>query len=155
MPGPTLPAQSQWRGRARRSEHRPPRVLGGGARLGAGPRPRAGQGGSMLNRVRSAVAHLVSSGGAPPPRPKSPDLPNAPSPQTAAPPEAPRSPPATAGSGSAAPAKTVEARASFSRPTFLQLSPGGLRRAVDHAGRAVQSPPDTGRRLPWSTGYAE
>ncbi|XP_045853161.1 protein phosphatase 1J isoform X4 [Meles meles] len=109
----------------------------------------------MLNRVRSAVAHLVSSGGAPPPRPKSPDLPNAPSPQTAAPPEAPRSPPATAGSGSAAPAKTVEARASFSRPTFLQLSPGGLRRADDHAGRAVQSPPDTGRRLPWSTGYAE
>ncbi|XP_025728222.1 protein phosphatase 1J isoform X5 [Callorhinus ursinus] len=107
----------------------------------------------MLNRVRSAVAHLVSSGGAPPPRPKSPDLPNAPSAQTAAPPEAPRSPPARA--GSSAPAKTVEARASFSRPTFLQLSPGGLRRADDHAGRAVQSPPDTGRRLPWSTGYAE
>ncbi|XP_030872852.1 protein phosphatase 1J isoform X3 [Leptonychotes weddellii] len=107
----------------------------------------------MLNRVRSAVAHLVSSGGAPPPRPKSPDLPNAPLAQTAAPPEAPRSPPARA--GSAAPAKTVEARASFSRPTFLQLSPGGLRRADDHAGRAVQSPPDTGRRLPWSTGYAE
>ncbi|XP_035978424.1 protein phosphatase 1J isoform X2 [Halichoerus grypus] len=107
----------------------------------------------MLNRVRSAVAHLVSSGGAPPPRPKSPDLPNAPLAQTAAPPEAPRSPPARA--GSAAPAKTVEARVSFSRPTFLQLSPGGLRRADDHAGRAVQSPPDTGRRLPWSTGYAE
>ncbi|XP_045752902.1 protein phosphatase 1J isoform X2 [Mirounga angustirostris] len=107
----------------------------------------------MLNRVRSAVAHLVSSGGAPPPRPKSPDLPNAPLAQTAAPPEAPRSPPARA--ESAAPAKTVEARASFSRPTFLQLSPGGLRRADDHAGRAVQSPPDTGRRLPWSTGYAE
>ncbi|XP_032271694.1 protein phosphatase 1J isoform X2 [Phoca vitulina] len=107
----------------------------------------------MLNRVRSAVAHLVSSGGAPPPRPKSPDLPNAPLAQTAAPPEAPRSPPARA--GSTAPAKTVEARVSFSRPTFLQLSPGGLRRADDHAGRAVQSPPDTGRRLPWSTGYAE
>ncbi|XP_034873635.1 protein phosphatase 1J isoform X2 [Mirounga leonina] len=107
----------------------------------------------MLSRVRSAVAHLVSSGGAPPPRPKSPDLPNAPLAQTAAPPEAPRSPPARA--ESAAPAKTVEARASFSRPTFLQLSPGGLRRADDHAGRAVQSPPDTGRRLPWSTGYAE
>ncbi|XP_019313410.1 protein phosphatase 1J isoform X2 [Panthera pardus] len=109
----------------------------------------------MLNRVRSAVAHLVSSGGAPPPRPKSPDLSNAPSAQPAVPPEAPRSPPARAGSGSSAPAKTVEARASFSRPTFLQLSPGGLRRADDHAGRAVQSPPDTGRRLPWSTGYAE
>ena len=109
----------------------------------------------MLNRVRSAVAHLVSSGGAPPPRPKSPDLPNSTSAPPAAPPQAPRSPPTRAGSGTAAPAKTVEARASFSRPTFLQLSPGGLRRADDHAGRAVQSPPDTGRRLPWSTGYAE
>ncbi|XP_028344805.1 protein phosphatase 1J isoform X4 [Physeter macrocephalus] len=109
----------------------------------------------MLNRVRSAVAHLVSSGGAPPPRPKSPDLPNSTSAPPAAPPQGPRSPPARAGSGSAAPARTVEARASFSRPTFLQLSPGGLRRADDHAGRAVQSPPDTGRRLPWSTGYAE
>lgn len=109
----------------------------------------------MLNRVRSAVAHLVSSGGAPPSRPKSPDLPNATSAPPAAPPQAPRSPPARAGSGGAAPARTVEARASFSRPTFLQLSPGGLRRADDHAGRAVQSPPDTGRHLPWSTGYAE
>ncbi|TKC46921.1 hypothetical protein EI555_012000 [Monodon monoceros] len=109
----------------------------------------------MLNRVRSAVAHLVSSGGAPPPRPKSPDLPNSASAPPAAPPQAPRSPPARAGSGSAAPARTVEARASFCRPTFLQLSPGGLRRADDHAGRAVQSPPDTGRRLPWSTGYAD
>ncbi|XP_073665614.1 protein phosphatase 1J isoform X4 [Tursiops truncatus] len=109
----------------------------------------------MLNRVRSAVAHLVSSGGAPPPRPKSPDLPNSTSAPPADPPQAPRSPPARAGSGSAAPARTVESRASFCRPTFLQLSPGGLRRADDHAGRAVQSPPDTGRRLPWSTGYAE
>ncbi|XP_060057848.1 protein phosphatase 1J isoform X2 [Erinaceus europaeus] len=109
----------------------------------------------MLNRVRSAVAHLVSSGGAPPPRPKSPDLPRANSSPTADPPEAPRSPPAKAGRGKAAPEKTAETRASFSRPTFLQLSPGGLRRADDHAGRAVQSPPDTGRRLPWSTGYAE
>lgn len=109
----------------------------------------------MLNRVRSAVAHLVSSGGAPPPRPKSPDQPNGTSALPAAPAEAPKSPPAKAGGGSAAPAKTAEARASFSRPTFLQLSPGGLRRADDHAGRAVQSPPDTGRRLPWSTGYAE
>ncbi|XP_059529331.1 protein phosphatase 1J isoform X4 [Myotis daubentonii] len=109
----------------------------------------------MLSRVRSAVAHLVSSGGAPPPGPKSPDQPEATSLLPAAPAEAPRSPPAKAGSGSAAPPKTAEARASFSRPTFLQLSPGGLRRADDHAGRAVQSPPDTGRRLPWSTGYAE
>ncbi|XP_076975987.1 protein phosphatase 1J isoform X3 [Tamandua tetradactyla] len=109
----------------------------------------------MLNRVRSAVAHLVSSWGAPPPRPRSPDRLHATSTPPAAPPEAPKSPPAGAGSGSGAPAKTTEARASFSRPTFLQLSPGGLRRADDHAGRAVQSPPDTGRRLPWRTGYAE
>lgn len=108
----------------------------------------------MLNRVRSAVAHLVSSGGAPPPRPKSPDQPSATSALPVAPPEAPRSP-VKAGNGGAAPAKTAEARASFSRPTFLQLSPGGLRRADDHAGRTVQSPPDTGRRLPWRTGYAE
>ncbi|XP_036308435.1 protein phosphatase 1J isoform X3 [Pipistrellus kuhlii] len=112
----------------------------------------------MLSRVRSAVAHLVSSGGAPPPGPKSPDQPEATSLLPAVPPEAPGSPPAKAGSASgsaAAPAKAAEARASFSRPTFLQLSPAGLRRADDHAGRAVQSPPDTGRRLPWSTGYAE
>ncbi|XP_053447845.1 protein phosphatase 1J isoform X3 [Nycticebus coucang] len=109
----------------------------------------------MLNRVRSAVAHLVSSGGAPPTRPKSPDQPNATSAPPAAAPEAPRSPPAKPGSGSGASARAAEARASFSRPTFLQLSPRGLRRADDHAGRAVQSPPDTGRRLPWSTGYAE
>lgn len=108
----------------------------------------------MLNRVRSAVAHLVSSGGTPPQGPKSPDLPN----ETSTPPsasETPKSPPARPGSEVGAPSKTAETRASFSRPTFLQLSPGGLRRADDHTGRAVQSPPDTGRRLPWSTGYAE
>lgn len=126
----------------------------GGAFMGAGPGPRAGHGGSMLNRVRSAVAHLVSSSGTPSQRPKSPDLPNATSLLPAVP-ETPKSPPARSGSEVCAPPKTVETRASFSRPTFLQLSPGGLRRADDHAGRAVQSPPDTGRRLPWSTGYAE
>ncbi|XP_004699227.1 protein phosphatase 1J [Echinops telfairi] len=116
----------------------------------------------MLSRVRSAVAHLVSSGGVPPPNPKPPDLPNTTSVPPALP-ETPKSLPARAGTGtgtgtgtgSGAPAKTVDTRASFSRPTFLQLSPGGLRRAEDQAGRAVQSPPDTGRRLPWSTGYAE
>lgn len=151
--GPALPepmAEKSWQ------EPAPPTASPRGRGLyGAGPRPRAGQGGSMLNRVRSAVAHLVSSGGAPPTRPKSPDLPNVTSAPPAAHSEGLRSSPARTGSGSAAPAKTVEARASFSRPTFLQLSPGGLRRADDHAGRTVQSPPDTGRRLPWSTGYAE
>ncbi|XP_060248924.1 protein phosphatase 1J isoform X2 [Meriones unguiculatus] len=108
----------------------------------------------MLNRVRSAVAHLVSSSGTQSQRPKSPDLPNTTSAPSSAP-ETPRSPPARSGREAGAPPKTAETRASFSRPTFLQLSPGGLRRADDHAGRAVQSPPETGRRLPWSTGYAE
>lgn len=106
-----------------------------------------GQGDSMLSRVRLAVAHLVNSGGSSPARPDTPDLPDA------APPEVPRSPPAKAGSSTAA--KTADARAGFSRPTFLQLSPGGLRRADDHADRAVQTPPHTGRCLPWRTGYAE
>ncbi|XP_055994947.1 protein phosphatase 1J isoform X1 [Sorex fumeus] len=107
----------------------------------------------MLSRVRCAVAHLVSPGGAPPPRPESPELPHTTSSKSAVPPEAPRSPPARA--GSAAAATTAEARAGFSRPTFLQLSPGGLRRADDHVDRAVQTPPHTGRCLPWRTGYAE
>ncbi|XP_025933026.1 protein phosphatase 1J, partial [Apteryx rowi] len=44
---------------------------------------------------------------------------------------------------------------SFCRPAFLQLTPEELRRADDHTGRAVQSPRDGRRRLPWSTGYAE
>uniref|UniRef100_A0A8C5TE31 Uncharacterized protein n=1 Tax=Malurus cyaneus samueli TaxID=2593467 RepID=A0A8C5TE31_9PASS len=39
------------------------------------------------------------------------------------------------------------------RPAFLQLTPEELRRADDHTGRAVQSPRDGRRRLPWSTGY--
>ncbi|XP_052035537.1 protein phosphatase 1J isoform X3 [Apodemus sylvaticus] len=108
----------------------------------------------MLNRVRSAVAHLVSSGGTSSQRSKSPDLPNA----TSAPPaaqETPKSPRGKPRIEVGGPQKTAEPPVSFSRPTFLQLSPGGLRRADDHIGRAVQSPPDTGRRLPWSTGYAE
>lgn len=108
----------------------------------------------MLNRVRSAVAHLVSSSSTQSQRPKSPDLPNTTSALPSAP-DTPRTPPTRSGREVGAPPKTAETRASFSRPTFLQLSPGGLRRADDHAGRAVQSPPDTGRRLPWSTGYAE
>lgn len=108
----------------------------------------------MLNRVRSAVAHLVSSGGTSSQRSKSPDQRNATSAPLAAQ-ETPKSSRAKPGNEVSAPQKTAETTVSFSRPTFLQLSPGGLRRADDHAGRAVQSPPDTGRRLPWSTGYAE
>ncbi|XP_063137710.1 protein phosphatase 1J isoform X3 [Rattus norvegicus] len=108
----------------------------------------------MLNRVRSAVAHLVSSSGTSSQRSKSPDLPKAISPPPGAL-ETPKSPGTKSGNEIPAPQKTAETPVSFSRPTFLQLSPGGLRRADDHVGRAVQSPPDTGRRLPWSTGYAE
>lgn len=108
----------------------------------------------MLNRVRSAVAHLVSSSGTSSQRSKSPDLPNATSAPLAAP-ETPKSPRKKPGNEVCRPQKSLENPVSFSRPTFLQLSPGGLRRADDHADRAVQSPPDTGRRLPWSTGYAE
>ncbi|XP_020857555.1 protein phosphatase 1J isoform X2 [Phascolarctos cinereus] len=107
----------------------------------------------MLHRVRSAVAHLVSSGG--PPGSGSSVLPTPASPNPIAHPVAPRSPPAGAERGTRASGGAVENRGSFSRPTFLQLSPRGLRRAEDHAGRVVQSPPDTGRRLPWRTGYAE
>ncbi|XP_067414890.1 protein phosphatase 1J isoform X1 [Emydura macquarii macquarii] len=91
----------------------------------------------MLGRVRSAVAQLVGglgpTPGAPPPRDPNP----APAPPD---PRACRGPPAGGG---------------FSRPAFLQLSPEELQRADDHAGRAVQSPPQSRRRLPWSTGYAE
>uniref|UniRef100_A0A8C0H7A5 Protein phosphatase, Mg2+/Mn2+ dependent 1J n=1 Tax=Chelonoidis abingdonii TaxID=106734 RepID=A0A8C0H7A5_CHEAB len=43
----------------------------------------------------------------------------------------------------------------FSRPAFLQLTSEELQLADDHAGRAVQSPRESRRRLPWSTGYAE
>ncbi|KAJ7331782.1 hypothetical protein JRQ81_013962 [Phrynocephalus forsythii] len=45
-----------------------------------------------------------------------------------------------------------------SQPYFLenkQLTPEELLRADDHTGRAVQSPRESRRRLPWSTGYAE
>ncbi|XP_077650266.1 protein phosphatase 1J-like [Urocitellus parryii] len=121
----------------------------------AGPQPREGPRSTRLKLVRSAVAHLVSSGGASPLRTKSPDLPSMTSAPLAAATETPKSPPARPGSESWASAKTVEAPASFSRPTFLQLSPGGLRCADDHACWAVQSPPDRGRRLPWSTGYTD
>uniref|UniRef100_A0A670YME6 Protein phosphatase, Mg2+/Mn2+ dependent 1J n=1 Tax=Pseudonaja textilis TaxID=8673 RepID=A0A670YME6_PSETE len=46
-------------------------------------------------------------------------------------------------------------RGSFSRPSFLQLTPEELLLADDHTGRTVQSPRESRRRLPWSTGYAE
>ncbi|XP_077046659.1 protein phosphatase 1J isoform X2 [Agelaius phoeniceus] len=87
----------------------------------------------MLLRVRAAVAQLTAGLGAGP---------------GAQPPAEPRGGGAGAGRESPPPA-------AFCRPAFLQLTPEELRRADDHTGRAVQSPRDGRRRLPWSTGYAE
>ncbi|XP_074384410.1 protein phosphatase 1J isoform X3 [Zonotrichia albicollis] len=87
----------------------------------------------MLLRVRAAVAQLAAGLGAGP---------------GAQPPAEGRGGGAGAGRGSPPPA-------AFCRPAFLQLTPEELRRADDHTGRAVQSPRDGRRRLPWSTGYAE
>uniref|UniRef100_A0A8B9FCY2 Uncharacterized protein n=1 Tax=Amazona collaria TaxID=241587 RepID=A0A8B9FCY2_9PSIT len=93
----------------------------------------------MLPRVRAAVAQLVAglgaeprSGGAggPPPEPCGLSEP--------------------CGRSRPEPCGRLEP---CCRPAFLQLSPAELRRAQDHAGRAVQSPRDGRRRLPWSTGY--
>ncbi|XP_076214186.1 protein phosphatase 1J isoform X2 [Aptenodytes patagonicus] len=83
----------------------------------------------MLLRVRAAVAQLLAGLGAG---------------AGGQPPAEPRG-----GDGGS------PAGASFCRPAFLQLTAEELRRADDHAGRAVQSPRDGRRRLPWSTGYAE
>ncbi|XP_027602088.1 protein phosphatase 1J isoform X1 [Pipra filicauda] len=88
----------------------------------------------MLLRVRAAVAQLAAGLGAG---------------AGAQPPAEPRGGGAGAGSGASPPA------AAFCRPAFLQLTPEELRRADDHTGRAVQSPRDGRRRLPWRTGYAE
>ncbi|XP_027750965.1 protein phosphatase 1J isoform X1 [Empidonax traillii] len=85
----------------------------------------------MLLRVRAAVAQLAAGLGAQPPA-------------------EPRGGGAGAGRGGSPPAT-----AAFCRPAFLQLTPEELRRADDHTGRAVQSPRDGRRRLPWRTGYAE
>ncbi|CAM4683557.1 unnamed protein product [Caretta caretta] len=92
----------------------------------------------MLGRVRTAVAQLV---GGPGPAPAAQPPRDSPAPPRVPPgPSACRGPPAGGG---------------FSRPAFLQLGAEELRRAGDHAGRAVQSPRETRGRLPWSTGYAE
>ncbi|POI23761.1 hypothetical protein CIB84_012491 [Bambusicola thoracicus] len=93
----------------------------------------------MLLRVRSAVSHLVAGLG--------------PGPGTQ-PPAEPRHG-GGGGSGSGAGGQEGPRVAAFCRPAFLQLTPEELRRADDHTGRAVQSPRDGRRRLPWSTGYAE
>uniref|UniRef100_A0A8B9SS17 Protein phosphatase, Mg2+/Mn2+ dependent 1J n=1 Tax=Anas platyrhynchos TaxID=8839 RepID=A0A8B9SS17_ANAPL len=100
----------------------------------------------MLLRVRSAVGHLVAGLG-----------PGA----GAQPPAEPRrgggggGGAGTGGGGGGGGGGSGGAAALFCRPAFLQLTPEELRRADDHTGRAVQSPRDGRRRLPWSTGYAE
>ena len=91
----------------------------------------------MLLRVRSAVSHLVAGLG----------------PGTGTQP--PAEPRHGGGGGSGAGGEEGPRVAAFCRPAFLQLTPEELRRADDHTGRAVQSPRDGRRRLPWSTGYAE
>ncbi|XP_061869504.1 protein phosphatase 1J isoform X2 [Colius striatus] len=88
----------------------------------------------MLPRVRAAVAQLVAGLGAG---------------ASAQPPAEPRTGGGGDGDGGSEPA------ACSCRPAFLQLTAEELRRAEDRAGRAVQSPRDGRRRLPWSTGYAE
>lgn len=85
----------------------------------------------MLLRVRAAVAQLAAGLGA-----------------------QPSAEPRGSGAGPGA-ARASPPAAAFCRPAFLQLTPEELRRADDHTGRAVQSPRDGRRRLPWSTGYAE
>ncbi|XP_028590343.2 protein phosphatase 1J isoform X1 [Podarcis muralis] len=112
----------------------------------------------MLGRVRSAMAQLVGGlggGGSP----SSPPSVSASSGSAAAAPPPPPPPAAPGPSSSATAASTGPCRepprSSFSRPAFLQLTPEELLRADDHTGRAVQSPRESRRRLPWSTGYAE
>ncbi|XP_067166769.1 protein phosphatase 1J [Apteryx mantelli] len=100
----------------------------------------------MLVRVRTAVAHLVAGLG-PGSGPGS-----GPGPGGAQPPAAAGEPRRGPGPG---PGPGAGGGPSFCRPAFLQLTPEELRRADDHTGRAVQSPRDGRRRLPWSTGYAE
>ncbi|KAJ6657939.1 hypothetical protein lerEdw1_001729 [Lerista edwardsae] len=105
----------------------------------------------MLGRVRSAMAQLVGglgSGGNPssPPPAAVPAVP---------PPAPPPPPPAPPGPSSSTSSYREPPRSSFSRPAFLQLTPEELQLADDHTGRAVQSPRENRRRLPWSTGYAE
>ncbi|XP_062482571.1 protein phosphatase 1J isoform X2 [Pezoporus occidentalis] len=91
----------------------------------------------MLPRVRAAVAQLVAGLGS---EPRSGG--------------AGEPPPEPCGRSRSEPCGRSRPEPCY-RPAFLQLSPAELRRAQDHTGRAVQSPRDGRRRLPWSTGYAE
>ncbi|XP_048354693.1 protein phosphatase 1J isoform X3 [Sphaerodactylus townsendi] len=116
----------------------------------------------MLGRVRSAMAQLVGGlaggggGGSSPPsaQPAGASSPPPPPPAAAAAP----APPAPSGPGSANSSSgscREPPRDGFSRPAFLQLTAEELQLADDHTGRAVQSPRENRRRLPWRTGYAE
>ncbi|XP_008108052.1 protein phosphatase 1J isoform X2 [Anolis carolinensis] len=111
----------------------------------------------MLSRVRSAMAQLVgglgsssqeaASASPPPPAPIAGSVP----PAAAASSSSSSSAASSCKRDPAAPPR----RGSFSRPGFLQLTAEELLQADDHSGRAVQSPRESRRRLPWSTGYAE
>ncbi|XP_061487976.1 protein phosphatase 1J isoform X2 [Rhineura floridana] len=119
----------------------------------------------MLGRLRSAMAQLVGGlggGGSPssPPPASASSRTSATATPTPPPPPGPSSsasPANTGGEDSSSSSNSCRepTRGSFSRPAFLQLTPEELLRADDHAGRAVQSPRESRRRLHWSTGYAE
>ncbi|XP_015679361.2 protein phosphatase 1J-like, partial [Protobothrops mucrosquamatus] len=119
----------------------------------------------MLGRVRSAMAQLVGGlGGGGSPRSPQSASPAAGASTAASPPVRSEAvgpsvaAPAAASTTSVTTASSSCREApggSFSRPAFLQLTPEELLLADDHTGRAIQSPRESRRRLPWSTGYAE
>ncbi|KAG8131999.1 hypothetical protein E2320_009888 [Naja naja] len=122
----------------------------------------------MLGRVRSAVAQLVGGlGGGGSPRSPQHASPAASASTASSPPVLSEAAGPSVSSAAAAATTTTSSatttssscregpRGSFSRPSFLQLTPEELLLADDHTGRAVQSPRESRRRLPWSTGYAE
>ncbi|XP_063153492.1 protein phosphatase 1J [Candoia aspera] len=123
----------------------------------------------MLGRVRSAMAQLVGGlgGGGSPRSAQHASAAGGAASTTSSPPvlsEAAGPSVVAAASLSTSPSSTTtitssscreSPRGSFSRPAFLQLTPEELLLADDHTGRAVQSPRESRRRLPWSTGYAE
>ncbi|XP_077191037.1 protein phosphatase 1J isoform X2 [Paroedura picta] len=118
----------------------------------------------MLGRVRSAMAQLVGGlGGGEGSSSSSSSPPSAPTPPPPTPKAAPAPPPAPSGPSSAnsggggggSGSCREPPRDPFCRPLFLQLTAEELQLADDHTGRAVQSPRENRRRLPWSTGYAE
>uniref|UniRef100_A0A670YG36 Protein phosphatase, Mg2+/Mn2+ dependent 1J n=1 Tax=Pseudonaja textilis TaxID=8673 RepID=A0A670YG36_PSETE len=116
----------------------------------------------MLGRVRSAVAQLVGGlGGGGSPRSPQHASPAASASTASSPPILSEAAGPSVNAATTTSATTTSSsyregpRGSFSRPSFLQLTPEELLLADDHTGRTVQSPRESRRRLPWSTGYAE